>query len=120
MTTVVQARAALVAGLSPVVVADDPGGTAPPCVLLWSNGSDLTKLQTGKVEWIFRVTMVAESWNASGASIALNSLAATVLGKLRAMNGFKVQSHGADVVRTMGGNDYLTADVAVSTMVDLP
>lgn len=118
--TVVQARAALVTGLSPVVVSDDPGGTAPPCVMIWGGGSDLTMLQTGKVEWTFRVTLIAETWNASGASVALNALGATVLSKLRALAGFKVVSHGPDVVRSVGGGDYLTADIAVSTMIDLP
>ena len=115
MTTVAQARAALVTAVGAV-----DAYRAPPQAYVYSNGTDFTRLGQTGVEWGFRVTC-AVGWKADDAkaSQALAALVAAKLAILNALPGWAMLSVSSDVVRQIGGADHLTADIAVSTKVDI-
>ena len=115
MTTVAQARAALVTAVSAV-----DAYRAPPQCYVYSNGTDFTGLGGSSVEWSFRVTC-AVGWKADDAkaSSALGTLVQSKLSTLQASPIYRIQSVSGDVVRQIGGADHLTADIAVSCKVDI-
>ena len=115
MTTVAQARAALVTAVSAV----DAYRTPPQCYV-YSNGTDMQGLGGSSVKWGFRVTC-AVGWKSDDAkaSSALGTLVLAKLAILQASPIYEIGGVSADVVRQIGGADHLTADIAVSTKVDI-
>lgn len=115
MTTVAQARAALVTAVG---ASDAP--VDPPACYVYSNGSDLAPLGGEGVEWEFRVTCsVGDYSDDAQMSAALASLVASKLATLYALAGWRVRSVGPDQIRRIAGGDQFTADIAVSTVVHI-
>lgn len=115
MTTVAQARAALVTAVGAV----DAYRTPPACYV-YSNGTDFTGLGGSSVEWGFRVTC-AVGWKSDDAkaSTALGTLVLAKLVILQASPLYRIVSVSGDQVRQIGGADHLTADIAVTCKVDI-
>ena len=115
MTTVAQARAALVTAVGAV-----DAYRAPPQCYVYSNGTSMEILGGSSVKWGFRVTC-AVGWKADDAkaSQALAAVLAAKLAILQASSLYEIASVGPDVVRQIGGADHLTADIAVSCKVDI-
>ena len=115
MTTVVQARDALVAAVGAATAPIDP-----PACYVYSRGSDLTSLGGGGIDWGFRVTCaVGYQSDDATASAALASLLASKLTILRALAGWRVDGVGQDQIRTIAGGEYFTADINVTSRVHI-
>ncbi len=115
MTTIAAAYAAL----STAVGATDAQSTAAACYV-YSSGSDMTGLGRTGVEWGFRVTCaVGMAGSNSTGSKTLAALVAAKLATLNALAGWRIVSVGPDAMRTIGGGEQLTADIAVTTKVDI-
>lgn len=72
------------------------------------------------VEWQFRVTCaVGLRGDNATASAELATLVQAKLAILWALPGWRVLSIGPDSVRTIAGGDQFTADIAVSSIVQL-
>jgi len=113
MTTVVEARTALVSAVGASDYAIDP-----PACYVYSNGSDLTPLGGGGIEWGFRVTCaVPYPGDDATASGALAALVAAKLTIVRALAGWRTLSVSPDQLRTIAGGEQFTADIAVSYRV---
>lgn len=121
MATIAARRAELVAALVAATVraSDDPGAVEPPVTYIYGDGSDLVGVGRGQVRYGFRLVLVAGLREAPYASSTLGTLAELVITTLRALAGWQLGPLSADVVRTIAGGEYLTADLSVSTMVDL-
>ena len=115
MTSVTAARAALVALVGAVEYESDP-----PACYVYSQGSDMTGLGgTGK-EWAFRVTCaVGIGGGTTTGSKELAALLAQKLALLNAPSEWRIISVGSDAIRVIAGGEQLTADIAVTTKVDI-
>ena len=91
----------------------------PPACIAFSNGSDLTGLGGEKVEWRFNVVCYVGWQNNAGATAALAALVQAKLTTLRALAGWSILSVSPDTIRTLAGGEMLSADIAVSTYVEL-
>ena len=115
MTTIAQARAALVTAVGAV----DAQSTATACYV-YSNGSDMARVGQSGVQWGFRVTCaVGQRGSDATGSADLAALVAAKLATLNALAGWGIQSVSEDRMRTIGGGEQLTADIAVFTKVDI-
>lgn len=121
MATLASRRAELVAALVAAGVrsGDDPGAIAAPCALVFGAGSDMTGIGRGQVAVEFRVTMLGGLSDAHAAGAELATLEGTVLTVARALAGWQVGPLSGDQIRTVAGGDYLSADLALTTTVDL-
>lgn len=121
MTTLAGARAELIAALEAdgIRATDTPGGRDLPYVLVAGDGIELTHLVRGQGTATFRATCIAGAWDDSAAALALDELKLDVLGVLRALPGWRVNSVGRDGIRTYAGAELLTADCSASRMIDL-
>jgi hypothetical protein len=115
MTTIAAARDELVTAVGAV----NPG-VDPPACYVYSNGSDLTSLGKSALEWGFRVTCdVGLQGDDDNQSDALSALVLAKLTILQALAGWRILSVSADQIRTIAGGDHFTADIAVSTRVNI-
>lgn len=115
MTTISEARTALVSAVSASDYEVDP-----PACYVYSGGSDLTPLGGGGIEWEFRVTCaVGYQGDGATASAALASLVAAKLTILRALGGWSIVRVSPDQIRQIAGGDQFTADIAVSSRVNI-
>ena len=115
MTTIAQARAALVTAVGAV-----DAYRTPPQTYVYSGGTDMERLGGSSTKWAFRV-ICAVGWKSDDAkaSAALAALLAAKLAILQASSLYEITSVSPDVVRQIGGADHLTADIAVSCKVDI-
>lgn len=121
MTTIAGARTALSAAIVAAggVVADNPGGTAPPCYYIFGGGaSDFRRAAAGKAEFTFRVVCHPPSSNEMVASSELAGMIQTLITALKSLAGWQLGEVSADVIRRVGGSDFLSADVTASTLID--
>lgn len=115
MTTIAQARTALV---SAVGAAEKYA--SPPGCFVFSSGTDMAGLGRTGVEWGFRVVCyVGYKGDDGQASADLAAVVAAKLATLNASNIYRIVSVGPDGVRTIAGGEHLTADIAVTTKVDI-
>jgi hypothetical protein len=115
MTTIAQARAALVTAVGAV----DAEGTAAACYV-FSGGTDMERLGQTGVEWEFRVTCaVGLRGTLSTGSAELAAYVAGKLATLNALAGWRIVRVSPDGGRTIGGGEQLAADIIVSTKVDI-
>jgi hypothetical protein len=112
MTSLAQARSALVTAVSAAQSAIDP-----PACYVWSNGSDLTNLGGSNVQWEFRVVCEV-GYNGPDASVALDALVAAKLVILWALPGYSVTAVTPEGISTIAGGEYLTASITVTTPVE--
>ncbi len=115
MTTVAAARTALVSAVS--ASEKETNGTA--CYVT-SGGTDFTRLGGSSCEWTFRVTC-AVGWNTDIGTMetALATLVAAKVAILQASSLYHMETVGAASSRQIGGGDHLTADISVTTKVDI-
>jgi len=115
VTTIAQARAALVTAVGAV----DAEGTASACYV-YSEGSSMERVGQSGVQWGFRVTCaVGLRGTASTGSADLAAFVAGKLATLNALAGWGIAGVSGDRVRTIGGGEQLSADIAVFTKVDI-
>lgn len=114
MSSIAQAQSALATAVSSSSELIDP-----PACIVFSNGSDLAGLGGKKVAWRFTVTCYVGWQNNAGSTAALAALVQAKLVILWALAGFSVISVSSDTIRTLAGGEMLTADIAVSTPVEL-
>ena len=114
MSTIAQAQAALVSAVSAKA---EP--VAPPACIVFSRGSDLAGLGGASVEWGFNVTCYVGWRNNAQSTAALAVLVQAKLVTLRSLAGWSIVSVSPDTIRTLAGGEMLTADIAVSTPVEL-
>lgn len=118
MTTYAEARAELASALEEYQ--DATGEGEPPTCLVFGNGGDLRLLMQGKVSAEFRITVVAPGqWSDGATSRTLGGQVVEVITEVRALAGWQVLSFTPDVVRDIGGSQYLTADVICRRNVDI-
>lgn len=115
MTSIGDARAALVAL---VEASENPAD--PPACYVYSSGSDMTGLGGTGRSWGFRVTCaVGYVADHAGASQYLAELVDAKLALLVAPSEWGIVSVSSDQVRSIAGGEQLTADIAVTTKVDI-
>ena len=115
MTTIAQARAAL----STLVGASDEA-VDPPACYVFSNGTEFERLGGTGVEWNFRVTcVVGIPGNNAQASDALAAMIAAKLALLNAPGTWQINGVSREGTVESAGSKLLTADIAVSTKVDI-
>lgn len=115
MTDVAAARAALV---ELVGASDAP--VDPPACYVFSNGTDMSRLGGTGVAWGFRVTCaVGYGGDDATASQDLAELLGAKLALLNDPSTWAIASVSSDQVRTIAGGEQLTADIAVTTKVDI-
>lgn len=114
MTSVATARTAL----DTAVDASDEIVAGPACII-FSNGSDLQGLGGSNVEWGFNILCYVGLRDNAVTSSELATYVQAKLVILRALAGWSVLSVGRDTIRQLAGADCLTADIAVSTTVEL-
>ena len=114
MSTVVQARDALDTAVS----ASDEIVAGPACIV-FSNGSDLTKLGGTNVEWGFTVLCYVGLRDNRVTSTELGTYVQAQMAILLALAGFKIVSVERDSVRSLAGSDVLSAAINVTTPVAL-
>ena len=121
MTTLVQARAELVAAIDAagIKATDVAGGKAVPYVLVAGAGIDLSRVISGRVEATFRAICVAGGWDEGTAIEALDAMKLGVLSVLAGLAGWRLGEVGRDGIRSFSGSDLLTADVSASRLIDL-
>jgi hypothetical protein len=114
MTTVADAHAALstaVGAASEIV--------SPPACIVFSQGSDLRGLGGSQVEWRYNVTCYVGWQDNAGSTTELAGLVQAKLVILRALAGWAVISVTPDTIRELAGGSMLSADIAVSSKVEL-
>lgn len=115
MTTVADARAALVTAVGAAEAEVDP-----PACYVFSGGSDLGLAGGTSIEWSFRVTCaVGIPGDMAQASTALATLVAAKLTILWALPGWRVISVGGDQTRQIAGGEQFTADITAVTLVQI-
>ena len=115
MTTIAAARAVLAAAVGAV----DAQSTSAACYV-YSNGSSMDRLGQSGVQWDFRVTCaVGQRGTDAVASAELEALVAAKLAILNALAGWGIAGVSSDGMRTIGGGEQLSADIAVFTKVDI-
>ena len=112
--TIASAHAALTSAVSAAMEPIDP-----PACIAFSNGSDLKGLGGASVEWRYTVTCYVGWRDNATATAALAALVQAKLVILRALAGFSILSVSPDTIRTLAGGEILSADIAVSTPVEL-
>lgn len=112
-------RAALVAALvaASIRCSDSPGDTAAPVVHIFGNGSDMHGIARGQVRFGFRLVLQPEGGTPALASANLGVMVEAVCAVLRALAGFEVGEVSPDVMRTLAGSEFLSADVTAFTMI---
>lgn len=73
----------------------------------------------GQVAYEFRLVLQPEGGTPAVASSNLGTMVEAVVAVVRALKDFQVGPVSQDVMRQLGGNDFLSADVTVRTMIDL-
>ena len=115
MTTIVQARAALVTAVSAKDTFSDP-----PACYVYSSGSDMELLGGSSIRWMFRVScVVAYQGDDADSSRALATLTQAKLAILWPLAGWSVDRVSADLATDIAGGQYFSADIDVSTVVQL-
>jgi|SoimicmetaTmtHMA_FD_contig_51_2430436_length_530_multi_1_in_0_out_0_1 hypothetical protein len=112
--TVAAAHAALTSAVS---AASEP--VDPPACIAFSGGSDIAGVGGKLVEWRFTVTCYVGWLDNAGSTAALAALVQAKLVILWALAGWRVLSVSPDTIRTLAGGEMLSADIAVSTYVEL-
>ncbi len=93
---------------------------SPPGKMVYGNGSDLRGVGRGQVAWNFRVVCYVGYHTDSAANVdELAALTLATLSTIRALAGWTVDSISPDLVRQIAGGEHLTADIAVSRMIEL-
>ena len=115
MTTILTARAALV-----TAVGASDRLVDPPACYVYSQGSDMTLLGKGSIQWGFRVScVVGYRDDDAAASKDLAGLLSAKLIILWALPGWSVDRVSADLVTDIGGGKYFSADIDVTTVVQI-
>ena len=115
MTTILEARAALV-----TAVGASDRLVDPPATYVYSQGSDITVLGKGSVQWAFRVScVVAYRDDDAAASKELAGLLSAKLIILWALAGWSVERVSPDLSTDIGGGRYFSADIDVTTVVQI-
>lgn len=115
MTTILQARSALVTAVG---ASDAP--IDPPACYVYSRGSDLASLGGGGIDWGFRVTCaVPYQGDDATASAELASLLSAKLIVMRTLAGWRIDGVGQDQIRTIAGGEQFTADINVTFRVHI-
>lgn len=120
-TTLATARSALSAAIVSAggKVSTNPGDTAPPCYYIFGGGaSDFRRVAAGKVPFTFRIVCHPPSQNEMVASEQLASMVLALISAIRSLAGWQLGEVSADVIRRVGGSDFLSADVTASTLID--
>lgn len=115
MTTILQARTALITAVGAVDDVIDP-----PAVYVTSRGSDLTSLGGGGIDWGFTVTCVVPYQGDYGT--AETALVTALSGKLiivRTLAGWRVDGVGPSQMRIYAGGELLAADINVTFRVHI-
>lgn len=118
MTTLAQARSALVTAVGASGAAVDP-----PATYVFSRGSDLEVLGRGGsgttgYKWGFRVQcVVAYQGDDATASASCAALLQTTVAALLALAGWELERVSADLIIETAGGKYFGADIDVSTVV---
>ena len=122
MTTIATRRSALSAAIVAAGIRcsdTGPKATAPPVVHIFGGGLDPAGVARGQVRYTFRLVLQPDGGTPAVQSTNLAVMVASVVGVLRSLAGFQVGEVTADVIRTLAGSDFLSADVTATTMIDL-
>lgn len=122
MTTWAERRVELAEALTDaeVAVAPTSGRIGTPCVLIYGDGiDDLRGVGRGQLPAGLRMVLVAGRADQEATADQLDALTVTVLGVLRALEGWRLGTVRPDTIRKLGANEYLTRDVTAAVMVDI-
>ena len=115
MTTILAARAALVTAVGAKDTFSDP-----PACYVYSGGSDMELKGGSSIVWTFRVScVVGYQGDDADSSRALASLTQAKLAILWPLAGWSVDRVTADLVTDIPGGTYFSADIDVSTVVQI-
>lgn len=115
MTSIHGAREALVALVGAVEHPVDP-----PACYVFSNGTEMERVGGVSHKWTFRITCaVGYGGDDATASQDLAQQVAAKLALLNAPNQWQINSVSADQIRQIAGGDQLTADISVTTTVQI-
>lgn len=125
MTTLAEARAALIAAIAGagVPASSSPGDAEPPCALVFGQGLDVTDrghVLRGQVPAIFRVTVLGgifDDGDLAGSELA--TTLGTVVATVRALAGWRIDAVRPDYVAATGTGRYLAADLIAAYPIDL-
>lgn len=120
MTTLVEARAELIAALHTAGAAADAAPmTEPPYIYVTREGADTTRLAAGLVAADYRLVCVGGAFDTAAAARELDTLVQLALVTVRALDGWRVGEVGRDQSRDWQGGTYLTADVGAARIVNV-
>jgi hypothetical protein len=116
--SVAAARSTLVAALvaAGIRCSDSPGDTAAPVVHIFGNGSDLV-FRGSQLRYGFRLVLQPEGGTPAIASANLGTMVEAVVAVLRALQGWQLGDVSQDIMRSLAGSDFLSADITASTLI---
>jgi hypothetical protein len=123
MSTFATRRADLTTAMAAgsVKVSPAPGSIAPPVVLIFGDGiPDLRGIGRGQVPARFRLILLAGKPDAAASAKALDALLLAVLSVLRALAGWTIVEVRGVRTRSDAGSLYLSSDVIVESMIEIP
>jgi hypothetical protein len=97
-------------------VSSRPGAEAVPYALIYGQGVAARPGPGGSRYATFRIVLVAGKADQAAMTAELGELVVRVLTALWGRAGWVVGDAGPDTIRTLGGADYLTADVTATAL----
>ena len=118
MATIAGQRAALAAAFTAAGIrVTKTTSVEPPCVVIYGNGSDLTRLGGTQYAYQYRVLVTVGYRDDTQAEADLDEMVLAVLAVINGLVGCRLDSLGPQGIGTVEGSQYLACDLNVSMPV---